>query len=114
MRAYYEAPPKESSRLGALIAIDTRSRPNTRVRSHMRALRPPALHGSALPRVTAIRNGYRMGAGNPNKHSGPKLPALVRRPAEDVDKILRGAKPGDLPVSSRPNSILASISPPRR
>ena len=29
---------------------------------------------------------------------GPNFPALYRRAAEIVDKILRGAKPGDIPV----------------
>jgi putative ABC transport system substrate-binding protein len=29
---------------------------------------------------------------------GPNFPALFRRAAEMVDKILRGAKPGELPV----------------
>ena len=29
---------------------------------------------------------------------GPNYPALFRRAAEYVDRILRGAKPGDIPV----------------
>jgi ABC-type uncharacterized transport system substrate-binding protein len=29
---------------------------------------------------------------------GPNYPALFRRTAELVDKILRGAKPGDIPI----------------
>ena len=34
---------------------------------------------------------------------GPNFPALFRRAAELVDKILRGTKPGDIPIEQPTN-----------
>jgi putative ABC transport system substrate-binding protein len=48
-----------------------------------------------LPTITATRDQIEAGG---LISYGPNVPDLWRRAAELVDKILRGAKPGDLPV----------------
>jgi putative ABC transport system substrate-binding protein len=48
-----------------------------------------------LPTIINAREHAELGA---LMSYGPDLPDLWRRAAEYVDKILRGAKPGDLPV----------------
>jgi len=51
--------------------------------------------GARLPTMFGSRNFVQAGA---LMSYGPNFPALFRRAAELVDKILRGAKPGDIPV----------------
>ena len=51
------------------------------------ATRLPTMHGSREGVEAAGLMSY-----------GPNLPDLFRRAAEFVDKILRGAKPADIPV----------------
>src|SRR5262249_27554390 len=51
--------------------------------------------GARLPTMFSSRNFVEAGA---LMSYGPDFPALFRRAAELVDKILRGAKPGDIPV----------------
>ena len=51
--------------------------------------------GARLPTMFSARNFVQAGA---LMSYGPNFPALFGRAAELVDKILRGAKPGDIPV----------------
>ena len=57
--------------------------------------------GARLPTFFGARNFVQAGA---LMSYGPDFPALFRRAAELVDKILRGAKPGDIPVE-QPNKF---------
>ena len=51
--------------------------------------------GARLPTIFNIREYAQAGG---LMSYGPNFPDLFRRTADYVDKILRGAKPGDLPV----------------
>ena len=51
--------------------------------------------GARLPTIFNNRDFVQAGA---LMSYGPNFPALFRRAAEFVDKILRGTKPGDIPV----------------
>ena len=51
-----------------------------------------------LPTMTPDRAWTSVESGGALMSYGPSIPDLFRRAAEYVDKILRGAKPGDLPV----------------
>ena len=51
--------------------------------------------GARLPTIFGARDYVRAGA---LMSYGPNLPAMFRRAAELVDKIMRGAKPADIPV----------------
>lgn len=51
--------------------------------------------GARLPTIFAVRDYVQAGA---LMSYGPNYPALFRRAGDYVDRILRGAKPGDIPV----------------
>jgi putative tryptophan/tyrosine transport system substrate-binding protein len=51
--------------------------------------------GERLPTTSAVRENVEAGV---LMSYGPNFPDLFRRAADYVDKILRGAKPGDLPI----------------
>ena len=56
--------------------------------------------GARLPTIFAARNFVQAGA---LMSYGTNFPALFRRAAELVDKILRGTKPGDIPIEQPTN-----------
>jgi putative ABC transport system substrate-binding protein len=56
--------------------------------------------GARLPTIFGSRNFVQAGA---LMSYGPNFPALFRRAAELVDKILRGTKPGDIPIEQPTN-----------
>jgi putative ABC transport system substrate-binding protein len=64
------------------------------VNAHRARINTLAL-AARLPTMHAIREGVEVGG---LMSYGPNLPDLFRRAGDYVDKILRGAKPGDLPV----------------
>ena len=51
--------------------------------------------GGRLPTMHGVREYVEAGG---LMSYGPSLPDLYRRAAEHVDRILRGTKPGDIPV----------------
>jgi putative tryptophan/tyrosine transport system substrate-binding protein len=62
--------------------------------------------GARLPTIFSSRD--LVGAGGLMSY-GPSYPALFRRAAEMVDKILHGTKPGDIPVE-QPTSFELAIN----
>ena len=68
--------------------------------------------GSQMPTIFSTRDFVKGGA---LMSYGPNYTERFGHAADYVDKILRGTKPGDLPVDRRPSLSLLSISrPPRR
>ena len=71
------------------MSLLTRSYFNHRFRINTLAL------AARLPTMYALREGVEVGG---LMSYGPNYPDLFRRAGDYVDKILRGAKPGDIPV----------------
>jgi putative ABC transport system substrate-binding protein len=76
-------------RADALYVLSEALMATNRVRINTLAL------GARLPTVHGLREYVEAGG---LMSYGPNLPDLFRRAADIVDKILRGAKPGDIPV----------------
>jgi hypothetical protein len=78
-------------------AVGWRAAPISRTRINILAL------GARLPTIYNIREYVEAGG---LISYGPNIPDLFRRAADYVDKILRGAKPADIPVKQPTKSDL--------
>ena len=68
--------------------------------------------GARLPTMHTVREFVEAGG---LMSYGPNWPSQFRRAAEFVDKILRGAKPADLPVEQPTKfDLVINLTPPRR
>ena len=92
-------------RAEALYVVPTRSNAN-RICINTLAL------GSRLPTMHGFREYVEAGG---LMSYGPNFPDLFRRAGDYVDKILRGAKPADLPVEQPTKfDLVINLTPPRR
>lgn len=97
----YEIAPLIKSLRGGAQAIFVCTDP-TRT-THQKIVHKEAL-SIRLPTVHAFKNYVEMGG---LISYGPDIPAMFRRAAEIVDRILRGKKPGDIPVKVQKKFELA-------
>jgi putative tryptophan/tyrosine transport system substrate-binding protein len=74
-----------------------RSSPKTRFKSWAMPSLPPTARAlsARLPTIFNTRDNVQAGG---LMSYGPNFPDLFRRAADMVDRILRGTKPGDIPV----------------
>ena len=72
-----------------------RSTPCTKIGRYRREADKAGPLGARLPTIFNTRDYVQAGG---LMSYGPNYPALFRRAAEYVDKILRGTKPSDIPV----------------
>jgi len=84
----------KSQKIDALYVVE-----NSLIQANGRQIAAFAL-SVRLPTVFGVRDQVQAGG---LMSYGPKYPDLFRRAAEIVDKILRGAKPGDIPVEEPTN-----------
>jgi putative tryptophan/tyrosine transport system substrate-binding protein len=84
--------------VGGATAWPLAGRAQQALKLHTTGLLVPGTPSSHRPTLYSYREGVEAGG---LMSYGPNMQNMWRRGAEFVDKILRGAKPGDLPVEQR-------------